>query len=174
MRMTHFNRLDASLRWRDLGRLEAGQSQAELALRARRQKWATVPELVCDLLMGLEEDIPAGNTGNCGAEKISCGHHKNDGMFFSMTSRNVLDKVFLVESSPGEKIELAFIPPMKKNRCGGNGIFVCGGIMLGSCTPLYSFYVGTVNSQCYTNEILEVHVRWFISCFGPGLHIYGR
>ncbi|GFU39713.1 hypothetical protein TNCV_1949221 [Trichonephila clavipes] len=34
----------------------------------------------------------AGKTGYCGPENISCRHHKNGGVFFSVMSRNVLDK----------------------------------------------------------------------------------
>ncbi|GFU18788.1 hypothetical protein TNCV_1085341 [Trichonephila clavipes] len=44
--------------------------------------------------------------------------------------RNLLEKVILVESSPGEKMKLAFIPLCNKNlQIGLKGIIVCGGIM---------------------------------------------
>ncbi|GFS93035.1 hypothetical protein TNCV_532391 [Trichonephila clavipes] len=44
---------------------------------------------------------------------------------------------------------------------GGKGIFVCGRIILGSRTPLYVFDAGTLKSQGYRDEILEVYVRFF-------------
>ncbi|GFX34372.1 hypothetical protein TNCV_3227181 [Trichonephila clavipes] len=45
------------------------------------------------------------------AENISCRHHKNGGIFFSLMSKIVLNRVAVIEISPGEKLELAFIPP---------------------------------------------------------------
>ncbi|GFV89135.1 hypothetical protein TNCV_4913341 [Trichonephila clavipes] len=47
----------------------------------------------------------------CGAEYICRGHQKNRFVFFSVISSNVPDKVILVEFSPGETMELPFIPP---------------------------------------------------------------
>ncbi|GFU73383.1 hypothetical protein TNCV_3722731 [Trichonephila clavipes] len=41
----------------------------------------------------------------CGAESISRGHHRNGGMFFSVMSRNVPDKVNFIESSPKEEMD---------------------------------------------------------------------
>ncbi|GFX63280.1 hypothetical protein TNCV_3896051 [Trichonephila clavipes] len=43
--------------------------------------------------------------------------------------------MILVESSPGEKMELAFLSFTQIDRFGGKGILVCGG-MLGSRTTL--------------------------------------
>ncbi|GFS51705.1 hypothetical protein TNCV_613841 [Trichonephila clavipes] len=83
------------------------------------------------------------------------GHHKNKAMCFTVKRRNVLDKRILVESSPGEKMKLAF------HKFGGKGILVCDGIMLGSRTPLYIFDASIVTSQLYEDEILEVYVRFF-------------
>ncbi|GFV67553.1 hypothetical protein TNCV_4622331 [Trichonephila clavipes] len=56
----------------------------------------------------------AGKDGYCGAENISSGHYKNGSVFFSVMSRNAPDKVIFVESSPGEKLELAVIPPAQQ------------------------------------------------------------
>ncbi|GFU42527.1 reverse transcriptase [Trichonephila clavipes] len=49
----------------------------------------------------------------------------------------------------------------KSDRFRGKGILVCGGIMLGSRTPLYVFDARTLNSQRYMNGILQVHMRFF-------------
>ncbi|GFX30088.1 hypothetical protein TNCV_2617991 [Trichonephila clavipes] len=51
-----------------------------------------------------------GNTGYCGAENMSWEPHKKEGVFSSLKSRNVPDEVILVETSPGEQMDLAFIP----------------------------------------------------------------
>ncbi|GFT94942.1 hypothetical protein TNCV_1472381 [Trichonephila clavipes] len=51
----------------------------------------------------------AKKIGYCGAENISRGHGTNGCMHFLVMSRNVPEKVILVESYPGEKLELAFI-----------------------------------------------------------------
>ncbi|GFV06670.1 hypothetical protein TNCV_2949921 [Trichonephila clavipes] len=42
---------------------------------------------------------------------ISGSRHKNRGAFFSVMSRNVLDKGILIASSPGVEMELDFISP---------------------------------------------------------------
>ncbi|GFX91767.1 hypothetical protein TNCV_3529661 [Trichonephila clavipes] len=55
-----------------------------------------------------------GKTGYCEAENISHGHRKNEGVFFSVMSLNVPDKMILVDSSPEEKMELDFISPSNK------------------------------------------------------------
>ncbi|GFX85507.1 hypothetical protein TNCV_3716791 [Trichonephila clavipes] len=72
------------------------------------QKLALAPNVQSGAFLWMP---PAGKTRYCGAENFNCGHHKNRGVFFLMMSRNVPDKVILVESSSGEKMELAFIPP---------------------------------------------------------------
>ncbi|GFW15837.1 hypothetical protein TNCV_1545711 [Trichonephila clavipes] len=78
------------------------------------------------------------NTGYCGAENISCGHHKNRGVFFSMMSRNVSDKgilIVFIRRENGAHVHPSYVT--KIDRFGGKGILVCSGIMLGSLTPQY-------------------------------------
>ncbi|GFU20909.1 hypothetical protein TNCV_3004881 [Trichonephila clavipes] len=109
---------------------------------------------------------PAGNTRYCGAENISCGHHKNGDMFFSVMSRNVPDKVILFKSAPGEKMEalfhLSYIT--KIGRFGAKEIRVCGSILLGSRTPQYAFNGCTVSSQRYRDQILGAYecFKWVL------------
>ncbi|GFY15503.1 hypothetical protein TNCV_1573141 [Trichonephila clavipes] len=78
-------------------------------------------------------------------------------------SQKVPDKVILVESSPGEKMELLSIPPTltKIDRFGGKEILVCGDILLGSRTPLYVSDVYTVNSERFRDPILEAYVKFY-------------
>ncbi|GFW73471.1 transposable element Tcb2 transposase [Trichonephila clavipes] len=55
---------------------------------------------------------------------------------------------------------------IKKDRYGGRGVLVWGGIMLGSRTDLHIFDAGSVNGTCYCNEILLPYVRLFRGTMG--------
>ncbi|GFW72081.1 transposable element Tcb1 transposase [Trichonephila clavipes] len=48
---------------------------------------------------------------------------------------------------------------IERDRYGGRGVLVWGGIMLGSRTDLHSFDAGSVNGTRYCNEILLPYVR---------------
>ncbi|GFU89175.1 transposable element Tcb2 transposase [Trichonephila clavipes] len=50
---------------------------------------------------------------------------------------------------------------IERDRYGGRGVLVWGGIMLGSRTDLHIFDVGSVNGTRYCNEILLPYVRLF-------------
>ncbi|GFV31169.1 transposable element Tcb2 transposase [Trichonephila clavipes] len=50
---------------------------------------------------------------------------------------------------------------IERDRYGGHGILIRGGIMLGSRTDLHIFDAGSVNGTCYCNEILLPYVRLF-------------
>ncbi|GFV60141.1 transposable element Tcb1 transposase [Trichonephila clavipes] len=50
---------------------------------------------------------------------------------------------------------------IERDRYGGRGVLVWGGIMLGSRTDLHIFYAGSVNGTRYCNEILLPYVRLF-------------
>ncbi|GFY19852.1 transposable element Tcb2 transposase [Trichonephila clavipes] len=50
---------------------------------------------------------------------------------------------------------------IERNRHGGRGVLVWGGIMLGSRTDLHIFDAGSVNGTRYCNEILLPYVRLF-------------
>ncbi|GFX84705.1 transposable element Tc1 transposase [Trichonephila clavipes] len=52
------------------------------------------------------------------------------------------------------------------DRYGGRGVFVWGGIMLGSRTDLHIFDAGSVNGTRYCNEILLPYVRLFRGAMG--------
>ncbi|GFW14057.1 hypothetical protein TNCV_3546461 [Trichonephila clavipes] len=60
------------------------------------------------------------------AEGISHGHHKKGGVFFSVRSRKVLDKVNVIETSTVKETGLAFTPfyGTKIDRFGGKGILM--------------------------------------------------
>ncbi|GFT99458.1 transposable element Tcb2 transposase [Trichonephila clavipes] len=55
---------------------------------------------------------------------------------------------------------------IEKDRYGGRGVLVWGGIMLGSRTDLHIFDAGSVNGTRYCNEILLPYVRLFRGAVG--------
>ncbi|GFT89229.1 transposable element Tc3 transposase [Trichonephila clavipes] len=55
---------------------------------------------------------------------------------------------------------------IERDRYGGRGVLVWGGIMLGSRTDLHIFDAGSVNGTRYCNEILLPYVRLFRSAMG--------
>ncbi|GFU61953.1 hypothetical protein TNCV_4022391 [Trichonephila clavipes] len=68
-------------------------------MSARRNKRITTPQHARDI-------------ASVSQERSSChGHHKNGGVFVSVMSRHSPEKFIFAESSTGEKVELAYIPP---------------------------------------------------------------
>ncbi|GFX56120.1 transposable element Tcb1 transposase [Trichonephila clavipes] len=55
---------------------------------------------------------------------------------------------------------------IERDRYGGRGVLVWGGIMLGSRTDLHIFDAGSVNGTLYCNEILLPYVRLFRGAMG--------
>ncbi|GFV39244.1 transposable element Tcb2 transposase [Trichonephila clavipes] len=55
---------------------------------------------------------------------------------------------------------------IERDRYGGRGVLVWGGIMLGSRTDLHIFDAGSVNGTRYCNEILLPYVRLFKGAMG--------
>ncbi|GFT90453.1 transposable element Tcb2 transposase [Trichonephila clavipes] len=55
---------------------------------------------------------------------------------------------------------------IERDRYGGRGVLVWGGIMLGSRTDLHIFDTGSVNGSRYCNEILFPYVRLFRGAMG--------
>ncbi|GFV30642.1 transposable element Tcb2 transposase [Trichonephila clavipes] len=55
---------------------------------------------------------------------------------------------------------------IERDRYGGRGVLVWGGIMLGSRTDLHIFDAGSVNGTRYCNEILLPYVRFFRGAMG--------
>ncbi|GFU61555.1 transposable element Tcb2 transposase [Trichonephila clavipes] len=64
--------------------------------------------------------------------------------------------------------EAAVIPSniIERDRYGGRGVLVWGGIMLGSRTDLHIFDAGSVNGTRYCNEIFLPYVRLFRGAMG--------
>ncbi|GFT27749.1 transposable element Tc3 transposase [Trichonephila clavipes] len=59
---------------------------------------------------------------------------------------------------------------IERDRYGGRGVLVWGGIMLGSRTDLHIFDAGSVNGTRYCNEILLPYVRLFRGAMGLQFH----
>ncbi|GFX44089.1 transposable element Tc3 transposase [Trichonephila clavipes] len=55
---------------------------------------------------------------------------------------------------------------IERDRYGGRGVLVWGGIVLGSRTDLHIFDAGSVNGTRYCNEILLPYVRLFRGAMG--------
>ncbi|GFX35768.1 transposable element Tc1 transposase [Trichonephila clavipes] len=55
---------------------------------------------------------------------------------------------------------------IERDRYGGHGVIVWGGIMLGSRTDLHIFDAGSINGTRYCNEILLPYVRLFRGAMG--------
>ncbi|GFX99631.1 transposable element Tcb2 transposase [Trichonephila clavipes] len=55
---------------------------------------------------------------------------------------------------------------IERDRYGGRGVLVWGGIMLGSRTDLHIFDAGSINGTRYCNEILLPYVRLFRDAMG--------
>ncbi|GFS58196.1 transposable element Tcb2 transposase [Trichonephila clavipes] len=55
---------------------------------------------------------------------------------------------------------------IERDRYGGHGVLVWGGIMLGSRTDLHIFDAGSINGTRYCNEILLPYVRLFRGAMG--------
>ncbi|GFS88016.1 hypothetical protein TNCV_3929911 [Trichonephila clavipes] len=87
--------------------------------------------------------LPTGNIRYCGANYISHGHDRNEGVFFSVMCRNVPEEVVLVECSSESEVCFHLSYVTKIDRFGDKGNLVCCSIMLGCRTPLYIFDVSS-------------------------------
>ncbi|GFV67859.1 HTH_Tnp_Tc3_2 domain-containing protein [Trichonephila clavipes] len=63
---------------------------------------------------------------------------------------------------------------IERDRYGGRGVLVWGGIMLGSRTDLHIFDAGSVNGTRYCNEILLPYVRLFRGAMEVAVPFHGR
>ena len=81
---------------------------------------------------------------------------------FSLSSdsgRSLIWREVGTRNSPGNIVE--------RDRTGGRGVMVWGGIMLHGRTDLQIFEHGTLTSQRYCDEVLLQHVRLFRAAVGP-------
>ncbi|GFY20224.1 transposable element Tcb2 transposase [Trichonephila clavipes] len=156
--------LDAFSRGRIIGKLEEGRSVTSVAadrlhgdgLFARRPVWC-VPL------------TPAHRR----RRSLWCREHRNwrdnewGRVLFTEDSRFSLSSDshrILIWREGGSRNHSSNI--IERDRYGGHGVLVWGGIMLGSRTDLHIFDAGSVNGTRYCNEILLPHVRLFRGAMG--------
>lgn len=238
--MTTHERLSDELRWRAIGRIEAGQSQAEvskwlktskkvvsnlwkqfqetgtivrkagqgrkrctkpeddryLVLTAKRHRGMTATQVSNELFAASETRVSRQtvyrrlNEGGLYARRpMICipltPSHRRDrltwcrehqpwtqdqwaNVLFSDESRFSLQsdsRRVLIWREPGTRYHPSNI--RERDRYGGGGLLVWGGIMLGGRTSLYVLDRGTLNAQRYRDEILEPYVRLFRGAIGP-------
>ncbi|GFV01686.1 transposable element Tcb2 transposase [Trichonephila clavipes] len=92
---------------------------------------------------------------------LTPGHRRRHESRFSLSSdshRILIWREWGTHNHPSNIIE--------RDRYGGRGVLVWGGIMLGSRTDLHIFDAGSVNGTRYCNEILLPHVRLFRGAMG--------
>jgi transposase len=74
-------------------------------------------------------------------------------------------KRLIIWREPGTRYHPSNI--RERDRYGGAGLMVWGGIMLGEKTPLHIFESGTLTAKRYQDEILAPFVRFWRGAFGP-------
>ncbi|GFV17912.1 transposable element Tcb2 transposase [Trichonephila clavipes] len=80
---------------------------------------------------------------------------------FSLSSDSHCILIWRERGSPNHPSNI-----IERDRYGGRGVLVWGGIMLGSRTDLHIFDAGSVNGTRYCNEILLPYVRLFRGAMG--------
>ncbi|GFX28944.1 transposable element Tc1 transposase [Trichonephila clavipes] len=124
-----------SLRWRDIDRLEAGKSQAEVA------RWLQVT-LKRSLGYGINSKQVVPSSGSDESR---------------LTRQSNSCRVFIWRESAA-RFHLSYVTEI--DGFGGKRILVLEGIMLSNCTTPHVFYADTVSVQSY-NEIFEAYGRLF-------------
>ncbi|GFV47476.1 transposable element Tcb2 transposase [Trichonephila clavipes] len=136
-----------------LHRASTSAQDRYLAFYARRPRWTMAPQLVRDLTAVSGRRISLQTVYNCFAETDIYSRLRVWCVPLAAYSRSL-------QTRRENGSSLSSFLRNKFDRFGGKGIFVCVGTMLKSRTPLYIIDAGTVNSQSYRDEFLEVYV-WF-------------
>ncbi|GFV25287.1 transposable element Tcb1 transposase [Trichonephila clavipes] len=95
---------------------------------------------------------------------LTPAHRRRHESRFSLSSDSYR---ILIWRERGSRNHLSNI--IERDRYGGRGVLVWGGIMLGSRTDLHIFDAGSVNGTRYCNEILLPYVRLFRGAMGRRL-----
>ncbi|GFX45564.1 transposable element Tc3 transposase [Trichonephila clavipes] len=172
--MSQRRRLPNSLRWRTVGWMEMGLSQADaarrlnvrpvpgrprattpaedrfLALSARRRRTTTVPQLVADHFQASGRRISATTVRN---------RLHNAGLY---ARRPVVASTDLRE----QRTRYHQSNTVERHSYRGGGILVWAGISLGGHTDLHVFHGGTVTGLRYRYEILDPYVRPYAAAIG--------
>ncbi|GFX00356.1 transposable element Tc3 transposase [Trichonephila clavipes] len=158
--------LDAFTRGRIIGKLEEGRSVTSVAAefgiahsivsRLWRQFQTTGTAI-----RGFSSGRPRGTTP---ADDCLTGQKKQAAYNESRFSLSSDSHRILIWRERGSRNHPSNI--IERDRYGGRGVLVWGGIMLGSRTDLHIFDAGSVNGTRYCNEILLPYVRLFRCAMG--------
>ncbi|GFS96712.1 transposable element Tcb2 transposase [Trichonephila clavipes] len=166
--------LDAFTRGRIIGKLEEGRSVTRTAIRgfsSGRPRGTTPAD---DRYIALQARRNRRQTaGEIARHTTQCRKHRNwrdnewGRVLFTDDSRFSLSTDshrILIWRERGSRNHPSNI--IERDRYGGRGVLVWGGIMLGSRTNLHIFDAGSVNGTRYCNEILLPYVRLFREAMG--------
>ncbi|GFW43178.1 transposable element Tcb2 transposase [Trichonephila clavipes] len=169
--------LNVFTRGRLTGKLEEGRSVTSVAefgiahnivSRLWRQFQTTRTAI-----QGISSGRPRGTTPADDRRSLWCREHRNwrdnewgrvlftDESRFSLSSDSHRILIWRERGSRNHPSNI-----IERDRYGGRGVLVWGGIMLGSRTDLHIFDAGSVNGIRYYNEILLPYVRLFRGAMG--------
>ncbi|GFU36615.1 transposable element Tcb2 transposase [Trichonephila clavipes] len=174
--------LDTFTRGRIIGKLEEGRSVTRTAIRgfssgrprgttpaddryivlqARRNRRQTAGEIARHTTQATGRPISRFTV----ARRLHGGVCLHDALYdesrFSLSSDSHRILIWRERGSRNHPSNI-----IERDRYGGRGVLVWGGIMLGSRTDLHIFDAGSVNGTRYCNEILLPYVRLFRGAMG--------
>ncbi|GFU51195.1 transposable element Tcb2 transposase [Trichonephila clavipes] len=140
--------LDAFTRGRIIGKLEEGRSVTSVAAEFG---------IAHSIVSRLWRQFQTTGTVIWG---FSSGRPQDENRF-SLSSNSHRILIWRAQGSRNHPSNI-----IERDRYGGRGVLVWGGIMLGSRTDLHIFDAGSVNGTRYCNEILLPYVRLFRGAMG--------
>ncbi|GFT15441.1 transposable element Tc3 transposase [Trichonephila clavipes] len=165
--------LDAFTRGRIIGKLEEGRSVTSVAAefgiahsivsRLWRQFQTTGTAVWGSVVVVHEEPHPQ-MTGTLSYRPEETGGRQREKSLDTRHSLRSDSHRILIWRERGSRNHPSNI--IERDRYGGRGVLVWGGIMLGSRTDLHIFDAGSVNGTRYCNEILLPYVRLFRGAMG--------
>ncbi|GFU44527.1 transposable element Tcb2 transposase [Trichonephila clavipes] len=161
--MSQRRRLPNSLRWRAVGWMEMGLSQADAARRLNVSRLYARRPVVCVPLNGRQR-----RNRLCWArEHVSWTQQQWASVLFTDESR------FTMDSDSGrlliwreQRSRYHQSNTVERHSYRGGGILVWAGISLGGHTDLRVFHGGTVTGLRYRDEILDPYVRPYAAAIG--------
>ncbi|GFX43524.1 transposable element Tcb2 transposase [Trichonephila clavipes] len=144
-----------------------------IVLQARRNRRQTAGEIARHTTQATERPISRFTVarslhggGLFARRPVRClpltpAHRRRHESRFSLSSDSHLILIWRERGSRNHPSNI-----IERDRYGGRGVLVWGGIMLGSRTDLHIFDAGSVNGTRYCNEILLPYVRLFRGAMG--------
>ncbi|GFT91234.1 transposable element Tcb2 transposase [Trichonephila clavipes] len=144
-----------------------------IVLQARRNRWQTAGEIARHTTQATGRPISRFTVarrlhggGLFARRPVRCvpltpAHRRRHESRFSLSSDSHRILIWRERGSRNHPSNI-----IERDRYGGRGVLVWGGIMLGSRTDLHIFDAGSVNGTRYCNEILLPYVRLFRGAMG--------